>query len=92
MLPVMNQLKSILQETIVELSTLEHERGNSSTSFKKLETYCTPHNYISESRVKKSISTQDYNSSNLYNQLIISPIYVRFKKPLLLFENIKDQE
>lgn len=38
---IMNQLKNVLQETIVELSTLKHERNNPS-NLKKLKTYHSP--------------------------------------------------
>ncbi|KAI8646281.1 hypothetical protein BD408DRAFT_428887 [Parasitella parasitica] len=49
--PIMNQLKNVLQETIVELSTLKHEKINQS-SLKKLKTYHTP-TQLPGSRVKK---------------------------------------
>lgn len=49
--PLMNQLKNILQETITELSTLEHERNNVS-NLKKLKTYHSP-TQLPASRVKR---------------------------------------
>ncbi|KAI9276255.1 hypothetical protein BY458DRAFT_506118 [Sporodiniella umbellata] len=49
--PIMNQLKNVLQETIVELSTLKHERNNPS-SLKKLKTYHSP-TQLPGSRVKR---------------------------------------
>jgi hypothetical protein len=49
--PIMNQLKNILQEKTVELSTLKHERNNS-LSLKKPKIYHSP-TQLPGSRVKK---------------------------------------
>lgn len=49
--PLMNQLKNVLQETIIELSTLKRDRYNQS-SLKKLKTYHSPVQ-LPGSRVKK---------------------------------------
>ncbi|KAL0142782.1 hypothetical protein V8B55DRAFT_1471333 [Mucor lusitanicus] len=49
--PILSQLKSVLQQTIVELNTLQHERSNP-PKLKRLKTYHTP-TQLPNSRVKK---------------------------------------